>query len=191
MRNSKFIQWICQWQEAFSIKHTHLPLNDQPWFIDYLIRGMSKEKRSLISISVWRERERGARQRSERERERKSERERAREELGDSAFLLDRIFKWHQLSLNDNEIQHKATKQTEKPQECSWTLSPWLTRASFMLLQPLSCVKRRVCVRVVCCDEKRFWRLKEQKKTGFCGTLTVIEPYILSVNTWIVLLNVN
>lgn len=57
MRNSKFIQWICEWQEAFSIKHTHLPLNDQPWFIDYLIRGMSKEKRSLISISVWRERE--------------------------------------------------------------------------------------------------------------------------------------
>lgn len=115
MRNSKFIQWLCQWQEAFSIKHTHLPLNDQPWFIDYLIRGMSKEKRSLISISVRRERERS--------------------ELCDGAFLLERIFKWHQLSLNDNEIQHKATKQTEKPQKCSWTLCPW---ASFML-QPLSC----------------------------------------------------
>lgn len=23
MRNSKFIQWICQWQKAFSIKRTH------------------------------------------------------------------------------------------------------------------------------------------------------------------------
>lgn len=86
MSNSKFIQWICQWQKAFSIKRTHLPLNDQPWFIDYLIRGMSKGKRLLVSIFVRRE----------------------RSELCESVFLLERIFKWHLLSLS---IQHKPTKQ--------------------------------------------------------------------------------
>lgn len=86
MSNSKFIQWICQWQKAFSIKRTHLPLNDQPWFIDYLIRGMSKGKRLLVSIFARRE----------------------RSELCESVFLLERIFKWHLLSLS---IQHKPTKQ--------------------------------------------------------------------------------
>lgn len=87
-------------------------------------------------------------------------------ELCDSAFLLDRIFKWHQLSLNDNEIQHKATQQTEK--ECSWTLSPWLTRASFMLLQPLSCVNvlyLETSVRLVCCDEKRLFTFNQDWKS--------------------------
>lgn len=84
--------------------------------------------------------------------------ERERSELCDSAFLLERIFKWHLLSLNNNEIQHKPRKQTEKPQECSWTLCPWLTRASFML-QPLSCVnvlhlETSMCVCLVCYDEK-------------------------------------
>lgn len=79
------------------ILNTHTPSTGWPAMVHWLPYHRNvREKRLLISVSVRRE----------------------RSQLCDSAFLLERIFKWHLLSLNDNVIQHKPTKQTEKPHKC-------------------------------------------------------------------------
>lgn len=60
MRNSKFIQWICQWQKAFSIKRTHTPSTQWPTMVHWLSYQRNVKRETLAHFYFCEEREKRA-----------------------------------------------------------------------------------------------------------------------------------